>query len=179
MSHRSSRVPARTCQLPGARLDFGIAARQTGDRVYLSRIDRWAEAVVTLDEPLSASECHARYVVPLMNLLTFVTGKATAVEYVGLVPADADDAPEAELIWRRRPPAEDSPRPLQADDLLLRLSDLPDDASETLKRWFELSEALDDVLKLFLGTRYASAMFEQNRFLNLVQATEALTTISY
>lgn len=173
-AHRWHRAPALSARVPGARLEFGVGAKETGDRVYHSGIERSAVVTAALDEPLSASELHDQYVTPLMNLLTFVTGRPTAVEYVGVVLANADERAEGELIGKRRAPMEDPGRPLTPDEMLFTLAELPDDPSDALRRWFELSERLEDVINLFLGTRYQSAMFEQNRFLNLVQATEAL-----
>jgi len=162
------------CHIGGARVQMSVSAREVGDRVHKSSIEQWAEVVIDPSEPATADEIHARYVVPLANLLTFVTGRAAAVDYVGLVAADLEGEHESELLWKRRAPRDPSPRPLMPDDLLFTASALPTTVGSVLERWFDLSADLEDVMNLFLGTRYAAAMFEQNRFLNLAQAAEAL-----
>jgi hypothetical protein len=62
---------------------------------------------------------------------------------------------------------------LLPNELLFELKDIKETFGDTMSRWLAIAAELDSVCNLFFSTRYSQAMYQENHFLNIVQAAES------
>lgn len=163
----------RTYRTSKARIEIGTSAVARGERIYVGSIEQWSDAVVRLGHPLELAAILEDYVFPLRNLVTFAAGRRCAIELLTLEERLTPGQAEVEVVSRRDGPDKEN-AVLGPGNLLFSLTDAPAEGGDIMQRWLEFHAAHRDVVNLYLSTRYATFMYEQNRFLNLVQAAEAL-----
>lgn len=137
------------------------------------------QASLSLDTSLNVRLDHGQtmenwleaYAGPLQRLVALATGRAIEIERMELSEPSADL--RCEVVWPRKLRASEPEGRLMPDELLFTVTDLGDRISEHLSAWLSASRRLEPVMNMFFATRYADAMFEEDRFQNLVQAAEA------
>jgi ApeA N-terminal domain 1 len=137
---------------------------------------------VDVREPLPLREIVGRYVPRLRDLVTLAAQRPSAIRSVRVAgPATTETRDDGRVLKRSAEflaPFLPTPKdPAQVKRLTEALILLPaDDRSfrTLIRRWFELAERLGPVLDLRFAPGYASFVYAESRFLNAVQAIEAL-----
>src|SRR5262249_6258201 len=132
--------------------------------------------VVTFDPPLSEWEINQRFVYPLQNLMTFVSGRAQEIESVSLwreehVASPAEE-PEIRLIGERVfPETEDEgAEPIRPVEQLFGLSNIEDGFAPFIERWFHLTTSYADAFNIFFGLQYGPPAYLDLTFLGVVES---------
>lgn len=165
-------------ELADGTVSVRIAAAEFGDGVRERGIRQVAHLVVRSQRPLVAGAWYERWIKPMRDLVTFSTGLPSEILYVGLQPLGQADS-EVEWVWERSGPGSEEEGTLWPDELLMSLLDAGDSAADVLNCWVTLCREDQDIVNYFLGPRYSTGMYEENRLLNIVQALEALHRRQY
>lgn len=172
MELRDRWLPPVVANLPEGTLTVGLDQRSTGDLHRTAALERSASMFIIRREDLSVDEWIDVYVRPLRYLLTLATGLPISIDRMELSPGPRGRN-RVEVVWMREPQPVDPDRMLAPDEVLFSLPSIEARLSDALTRWFTGFQDLKAVFDLVFSTRYASRMYEENRFLNLVQALEA------
>ncbi|MDS0300966.1 hypothetical protein NDI76_19655 [Halogeometricum sp. S1BR25-6] len=114
---------------------------------------------------------YMRTVQNLQDLLSFALAQPVGIwKLIGNVdiPYESKDV---EISYQPSPNIKQSDGE-RAHNVLFRLDDVHSSFEEILKTWFEKSEVLTPVFHLYFATQDNSAMYVQNKLLNLTQALE-------
>jgi len=135
-------------------------------------------------EHFSFDEWMTKIILPLQNFITLATDRPNSVTRVlafshyGI--RATDDNPHftkqdifIEVIYRGVFTEVRQDNRLLPDDLLFQLKDIKETFGDTMTRWLEIAAELDSVCNLFFSTRYSQRMYQENHFLNIVQAAES------
>ena len=135
-------------------------------------------------EEFSFDEWMAKLIFPLQNFITLATDRPNSVTRLLVVSRygvrSTEDTPHftkqdisIEVIYRSVYTEARQDNRLLPDDLLFQLKDIKETFGDTMTRWLEISAELDSVCNLFFSTRYSQTMYQENHFLNIVQAAES------
>jgi hypothetical protein len=141
-----------------------------GDRAN-AQLLHTARLSVQRDDAVPTSQWIDGCVRPLRYLVSLATGRAVAIERMS-VSLDHETPKPIEVAWRRESQSMDPDRLLGPSEMLFTVRELGERFETAIQRWFQAFDELAAVLDLFFATRHMR-MFEENRFLNLVQALEA------
>jgi hypothetical protein len=125
--------------------------------------------------PTVYKDLHKQYIQPLQRFLTLATGTPNYVDSVVLKQVAAEAAGGDKHIQvfykqpRRNPDASDS---LEPEAMLFTLGGLSDVLENVVDSWLRLHTELGPVCDLFFSVQFASTMYLEGRFLNMVHATE-------
>lgn len=135
---------------------------------------------VTPASPLPIEDLLSDYVGPVQHFLSFGIGQPVYVdELYGIldesdVAADGERDPgRVEMYYPARRKLRNE-RHLLEPYMLFSLADLGDTFPACLTRWFENRELLSPAYNLYFSVLFASELYSETRFLNLVQAVEVL-----
>lgn len=135
-------------------------------------------------ERFSFEEWMAKLIFPLQNFITLATDRPNSVTRVlvfshyGTRATDDNsqftkqDIP-IEVVYRSVYTEIRQDSQLLPDDLLFGLKDIKETFGDTMSRWLAIADELDSVCNLFFSTRYSQKMYQENHFLNIVQAAES------
>ncbi|MBE9179394.1 hypothetical protein IQ268_12555 [Oculatella sp. LEGE 06141] len=135
-------------------------------------------------EEFSFDEWMAKLVFPLQNFITLATDRPNSVTRVLVFSRygvrSTEDTPHftkqdssIEVIYRSVYTEARQDNRLLPDDLLFQLKDIKETFGDTMARWLAIAAELDSVCNLFFSTRYSQRMYQENHFLNIVQAAES------
>lgn len=135
-------------------------------------------------EHFSFDEWMTKIIFPLQNFITLATNRPNSVTRVlafshyGI--RATDDNPHftkqdisIEVIYRSVYTEARQDNRLLSDDLLFQFKDIKETFGDTMTRWLAIAAELDSVCNLFFSTRYSQRMYQENHFLNIVQAAES------
>jgi hypothetical protein len=170
--------------LDGAKLTLSFSQRRIPEQ-FEERVEIWASALFEFDQPIALPTFKERYSGPLENFLLLATHEESQIESMTSLaddaiekwwgPGDERTIPierEIEIVERiRAQPL--APRKNPYRRLLLPWAVWGEDASDAIKRWFDLRADLagpGDALFATLNVRY---IYLENQLLNLTSFAEA------
>ncbi|MGG6295196.1 HEPN domain-containing protein [Leptolyngbya sp. AN02str] len=135
-------------------------------------------------EHLSFEEWMSKLIFTLQNFITLATDRPNSVTRVLGFSPYGDRAIEEtphftkqdvsiEIIYRSVYTETRQKDRLLRDDLLFELKDIQETFGDTMAQWLTIAAELDSVCNLFFSTRYSQRMYQENHFLNIVQAVES------
>jgi hypothetical protein len=184
--HTSFRLHYQSPELPTVVLDDKTTVRLNAiashniARIGYYRLQEKLFFEVEPPQPQRLDDHLGDYIRPLQHFISFGIGQPVyPVEIYGII----DDLPDGETnhdlhsaveIYypARRKPREEK-RMLQPY-MLFSLADLGDDYPSCLQHWYRNIDALRPVYNLYFSVLFASEMYLEGRFLNLIQALEVL-----
>jgi hypothetical protein len=167
----SGELPERIPAAPG---DGGVSVRgaihSSGDQRGHAALD--LSVTLSVDGPSATFAGWIEdYIGPLQRLVSLAVDRPIEVDTLRL----ASEAAEAdcEVIWKRRLRSVDPKRLLLPDEILFTAESIRPRFAEIVDRWLHAYPRLLPVLDMYFASEYASSMYEEDRFQNLVQAVEA------
>jgi hypothetical protein len=163
----------------GASVELQVSRQwRIGDRK--AEIDLWPFFQVRLAAPTGWQEIMRTWVRPLRDLVSFATLRGVRIEDV-LLRSPFEDAAWIHLVlqWIDLGREDGTVRSLIPQDMLFTATTFPDGFEAGLPRWFEVHRKHSSVMDLVFGVDYAPFVYDEQRFLALVQAAEILHRTSF
>jgi hypothetical protein len=128
---------------------------------------------VDLAIPTGWQQIMRTWVRPLRDLVSFATLRGARIEDI-LLLSSVDDAAYVHLVlqWIDLGREARTERNLIPQDMLFTARTYPDGFEAGLPRWFEVHRKNSSVMDLVFGVDYAPFVYDEQRFLALVQAAE-------
>jgi len=126
-------------------------------------------------EPMLYEDLQKQFIQPIQRLLTLATCKPNYVVSISLTPEATETDGEYETIGvfynqsLKTPSIDENIHPR---DMLFTLADIADDLNNVVNSWLRLHTELGPVCDLFFSVQFASHMYLEGRFLNMVHAAE-------
>jgi len=129
---------------------------------------------LSFKEPQLIPDVVSHYIKPIRDLASFCVGSQSHVKSVKVVTQFfGSEENKLPLLVRD----DYKPQVKHESDYgrqLIRIDDLESNFQFHLSSWLSSQERYRDILSLYFGVLYGRNMYQQNRFLNLSQAAEAL-----
>jgi hypothetical protein len=135
---------------------------------------------VDLAIPTGWQQIMRTWVRPLRDLVSFATLRGARIEDI-LLRSSVDDAAYVHLVlqWIDLGREARTERNLIPQDMLFTARTYPDGFEAGLPRWFEVHRKNSSVMDLVFGVDYAPFVYDEQRFLALVQAAEIFHRTSF
>jgi DNA-binding Xre family transcriptional regulator len=133
---------------------------------------------VVPEEPATLEQLRTHFFHRLQNLVAFGVGKPVALlEMHGTLSevhdADGDNSRVEILFHRGRRGGSGEIKEVMPWDMFFTFNDLHEDFQLYLQNWLGRSAKLEPVFNLYFGTMFNDNMYEEHRFLSLIQAAES------
>ncbi|MCT7977715.1 HEPN domain-containing protein [Laspinema olomoucense] len=151
----------------------------------LSELDFKQSAAIVIEPETDCSLeiLQQRFIYPLQNFLTFLTGQpnfivSCHVYYCKKNNEDNANQPgkvidrRIQIIFKKPRIQEDRENLLHPHEMIFTLEDLKSEFSLIIQKWLNTHQEIDSVCNLFFSTKYAP-LYLENEFLNIVQAVES------
>jgi len=125
---------------------------------------------IKVNKPIPFEDLYSQYICPILDFLTFATGKPNFLEKVDFYSRNPNlKSIEMLLVNHSIAPKET----LLPDDLYFSLADIDSEFSLILQKWFNSFEELKSIFNLIFSTEYKPDMYLESKFLNIAQAAES------
>lgn len=125
----------------------------------------------SLDAALTTDAWFRSWLSPISRLIALATSLPIEIERLDFSLADDQ---QCEFWWPRALRAGTPDRVLMPDEILFTLPDLAKgNLAARLESWLDGTTRFEPVLNMFFAVRNAEHMYEEDKFQNLIQATEA------
>jgi hypothetical protein len=125
--------------------------------------------------PMTFDDLQRQYIQPIQRFMTLATGEPNYMVSISLTQEAMEsggDDDVFEVFYNqslRNPEADENIHPYH---MLFTLKDIRDDLDKVIDSWLRLHSELGPVCDLYFSVQFASHMFLEGRFLNMVHAAE-------
>ena len=129
--------------------------------------------------PISIQELSEKALDPLRNFLSLATARPNSITSLSAIVSE-NHTTKVITIYTQSPYLKELySSPSNQGVILFFASQVVDQPTYYLKKWFALEKEMPDVCELFFGVHQDQGAFSTNRFLNVVQALEAYSRFRY
>jgi hypothetical protein len=136
---------------------------------------------IEVENDLKFEEFITRFVYPLQNFLTFVTGKPNALERIDVYSRQKNTifyqnqnvSLPIQAIGNQIYHGEDRKENFQLSDVLFGFQDVKDKFGKVINKWLENYECFETTCNLYFGIQYQDQLYLEQKFLSIAQAVES------
>ncbi|MEH2213022.1 HEPN domain-containing protein [Nostoc sp.] len=131
-------------------------------------------ALITVDikEKKSIDEIYSQFIDPLTNFITLAANRSNYITQLFFI-LDIDDSSQRIKAIFRNSNYINKTDILRTPEALLTLDDIKEHFSLVMQRWFNLFDEAQDIINLYFSTIYNPNLYQENKFLSLVQTLES------
>ena len=149
--------------------------------LFRTNISKKITLEIEVENDLKFEEFITRFVYPLQNFLTFVTGKPNALERIDVYSRQKNTISHhnqnislpIQVIRNQIYHGEDRKENFQLSDFLFGFQDVKDKFGEIIDKWIENHEHYEVTCNLYFGIQYQDQLYLEQKFLNIAQAVES------
>lgn len=144
-----------------------------------------ARISIDLLNDLSMNECYLDFVYPLQNLLTLATNQNNFVINLTVFSRNGTKSPnqveleELPIQFISKVTVQSKPQRKFSGEILFSLKDIENELALYIQQWLNLNEKVKHICDIYFGIKYAEFMYEEQRFLSVMQALESYHRIKF
>lgn len=160
------------------KLNFALDGKTS---LFRTNISKKITLEIEVENDLKFEEFITRFVYPLQNFLTFVTGKLNALERIDVYSRQKNTifyqnqniSLPIQVIDNQIYHGEERKENFQLSNVLFSFQYVKDKFGEIINKWIENHEHFEATCNLYFGIQYQNQLYLEQKFLSIAQAVES------